>query len=364
MEKKRIWRIPWAIALLIVAAVVLIALLAARVSTCSSQREVFSYVSIDIPANMSLQVMDDGFVYYDGSSIGSVSTDAKVRWSYLIGNNADFYATRYGVAAWSDASLTIIDSSNGTTTFSGRMELDVLSARVDDKYAAVLLGPEHNSTIVIMEKGGRKVNSFTLSGETVIDYGFLSNESLLWVMSLDTSGTVPSCSLKTYKPGKDFVGYIHDNEQLIYGVVFASSYYYCVGDTYVKMFQYNKGNKDEKSQRKLVYGWNMVAVDDAPDDPMVAFVPNGQYENMQDVRMIRASLDQRVHMPFGCQSLVARGDRVYGFSTQGYVMIAAQGQDGVNAYRMPVNFDRIYGVTGDNVAVLGSGSLVYMVALP
>ena len=209
------------------------------------------------------------------------------------------------------------------------------------------------------------MNSITLTNQTVIEYGFFSNGSLLWVMSLDTSGTVPSCTVNTYRPGKERVGMIHDNEQLMYGVVFQSSYFCCAGDTYLKVYDYT-GNED-KSRRRLVYGWYMAALDNSGlDDPMMAFVPSEQYDakdGMHDLRMIRAHLDQQVRMPYGCQSLIARNNRVYGFSTEGYVMIAEQDKVDVAAYRLPMMFDKIYGVTANNVAILGSGSTIHMLNL-
>ena len=84
---------------------------------------------------------------------------------------------------------------------------------------------------------------------------------------------------------------------------------------------------------------------------------------MRDVRMIRADLAQQVRMPYGCQSLIARNDRVYGFSTGGYVCIATQGQREVKAYSLPMGFDKVYGVTADNIAVLGNGSVIYLLNL-
>lgn len=364
MDRKRNTRLPWAIALLIVVFVCIVAYLGARLISGASRKSAYEYKTIEIASNLGLEVVEDGFVYYDGSSIGSVTTDAKVKWSYLIGKNADFDATDYGVAAWSEESLTLIDSDTGTTTFSGNMDASVLSARMGERYTAVLLGPEHDSTIVLMEKGGRKVNSITLTHQTVIDYGFFSKGSLMWVMSLDSSGTVPSCTVNTYRPGKERVGMIHDNEQLMYGVVFQSSYFCCAGDTYLKVYDYT--GSEDKSRRRLVYGWYMAALDGSVDNPIMAFVPNDQYdakEGMRDVRMIRANLDQQVRMPYGAQSLVVRNNRVFGFSTEGYVMIAEQGKAEVSAYRLPLQFDKVYGVTRDSCAVLGNGNTIYLLSL-
>lgn len=365
MERNQRKRIPWAIALLIVVFTCVIAYCGVLILDRITHESAYNYKTVEIAANNGLEAVDTGFIYYDGSSISFVSTDAKMKWSYLIGSNADFDATNYGVAAWANSSLTLIDADIGTTTFSGTMESDILSANVGEKYTAVLLGPEHNSTIVLMEQGGRKVNSITLTNQTVIDYGFFSKGSLLWVMSLDSSGTVPSCTINTYRPGKEVVGSIHDNEQMMYGVVFQSSYFCCAGDTYLKVYDYTGVNED-KAQRKLVYGWYMAALDHVEDNPMMAFVPSAQFDStdgMHDVRMIRANLDQQVRMPYKCQSLFAKNDRVYGFSTEGYVMIATQGQQQVSAYSLPMLFDRVYGVTADNVAILGNGNIIYLLNL-
>ncbi len=365
MERDRSSRLPWAIALLIVVFVCVIALLAGRIIGNVTHRGAYGYRAIQLASNLGVDVVDDGFVYYDGSYIGAVTTEGRTKWTYLIGRNAGFKANANGVATWEGDSLTLIDGQSGTPSFSGAMETDVLSANIGEKYTAVLLGPEHNSTIVLMEPGGRRVNSITLTNQTVIEYGFFSGGSLLWVMSLDTSGTVPSCTVNTYRPGKEMVGSIHDKEQMVYGVVFQSSYFCCAGDTFLKIYDYT--GKEDKTRRRKVYGWYMAALDEnMPDDPLMAFVPNAQYDSqggMQDVRMIRSNMDQQVRMPYGCQSLIARGDRVYGFSTQGYVTIAALGRQAVSAYALPVLFDRVYGVTANNMAILGNGNVVYILNL-
>ena len=365
MESNRTRRLPWAIALLIVLFTVVVAVVGGRLISNATHRSSYDYKAVQLASNQGLEVVKDGFVYYDGSSIGAVTTDGKVKWSYLVGRSAEFTANDAGVAAWSGSQLMLIDIQTGTPSFSGAMDADVLSAVIGEKYTAVLLGPEHNSTIVLMEKGGRRVNSITMANQTVIEFGFLSRGSLLWVMSLDSSGTVPSTTINTYKPGKEIVGSIHDKEQLMYGVVFQSSYFCCAGETYLKVYDYT-GNED-RARRRTVYGWYMADVDEGmADDPMMAFVPNAQYDSedgIHDVRMMRANLDQQVRMPYGCQSLIARNDKVYGFSTSGYVMIATQGRRQVEAYALPMLFDTIYGVTDNGIAVLGKGTIIYMLNL-
>lgn len=365
MDRNRRRRVPWAIVLLIIVLCCALAYGGARLINRVRSATSFARTQpMQLESVQKLETVSDGFVYYDGSTIAKVGSDARNRWTYMMGAGADFSATDAGVAAWIGPKLTLIDGETGVTGYSGSMDGDVLSAHVGSEYAAVLVGPEHNSTIVLMETGGRKVDSITLNNQTVIDYGFFYNDTLFWIMTLDTNGTAPSCTVSTYRPGRRMVGSISDSEQLLYSAIFQSTQICVAGDTHLKVFTYNGTEEDEK--RKLIYGWTLAAVDDASDNPMMAFTPNGQYDStsvIRDVRMIRGGSEQIVRMPYGCAQLVAMGSRVYGFSSEGYVMIAEMGQQKVNAYQLPLYFDRVYGVTRDNVAVLGYGNTVYLVSL-
>lgn len=365
MEQNRQGRLPWAIVLLIIVLCCAIAFVGARVITGVRNESAFANVkAMQLSGVQKLQTVGDGFVYYDGDSIAKVGADGETMWNYKVGSGADFSASDAGVASWTGKKLTLIDGEKGVTGYSGNMDGEVLSAYVGSEYAAVLTGPEHNSTIVLMETGGRRVDSITLSDQTVIDYGFFYNDTLFWIMTLDTNGTAPSCTVSTYRPGRRMVGSISDSEQLLYSATFQSTQIMVMGDTHLKVFTYNGTEEEEK--RRLIYGYTLAAVDDSSDNPMMAFVPSDQYDTesmMRDVRMIRGDSERIVRMPYGCTALVAKGDRVYGFSGEGYVMIARMDRQKADAYQLPIYFDKVYGVTDNSVAVLGNGDAVYLVTL-
>lgn len=365
MESNRKARLPWAIVLLIVAFACAIAYAGAFIYTRMIDTGSFaSYRTLLLSSVQRAEAVSDGFVYYDGSTLVKVGSDAQSRWSSMVGAGVEFSATDAGVAVWNDRRLTLIDGATGVTGYSNNMDEEVLSARMGDVYTAVLLGPEHDSTIVLMESGGRKVDSITLASQTVVDYGFFYNDTLFWVMTLDTNGTVPSCTISTYRPGRRIVGQIADSEQMLYDVMFRSAQIYCAGDTYLKVYDYN--GTEQTDQRKLVYGWMLAHADDAADNPLMAFVPSGQYDGtsgMRDVRMVRGDAEQTVRMPFDCASIIAKGNRAYGFSSDGYVMIAQMGTQKVNAYRLDMQFDTVYGVADGGIAILGQGDRFYFVSL-
>ncbi len=365
MERSRTEKLPWAIVLFIMALAILIAWGVAQLSHNISQQSAFGSVKqVALNTLQDVQALKDGAVYYDGGTIAKLSSGGTTQWAYSIGSNAEISANDSGIAAWSGDSLTLIDASTGTAEFSGKMDANILSACVGSQYAAVVLEPEKNSTIVIMENGGRRVDSITLSEQTVIDYGFFNNGSLFWVMTLDTTGTAPSCILSTYKPGRRIVGQITDSEQVIYHTIFQSSQIVTAGNVYLKSYDYNC--RENTDNRTLVYGWTLADIDESTANPLMVFTPSDEYEGaseMKNVRMIRGSSDELVHMPFACEALIAKSDCVYGFSSEGYVMIARMGRQKVDAYSLNFSFDTVYGVTDDKIAILGSGNSLYFVSL-
>ena len=365
MERDRKNRLPWAIVLIILAFSCAIAYAGALIYARSSAGSDFAtYTTVHLESARKVQTVSDGFIYYDGSSVTKVNERGGVRWSYVVGANADFDACDAGIACWVGSKLTLIDAESGSPTYSGNLEGAILSAAVGREYAAALLEPEHNGTVVLMEKGGRRVDGIELSDQTVIDYGFFYHDTLFWAMSLDTNGTTPSCTVNTYNPGKRIVGSITDSEQTLYRATFQSSQISCVGDTYIRVYTYN--GSEEADRRRLVYGWTLVDTDDHSDAPLMLFTLNGEYETegaIRDVRLIRDSEEQTIRLPYGCMDVKVWNDGIYGFSRAGYVMIGRMGEQKVDAYQITLTFDTVYGMTGDGTAVLGNGNDVYLLRL-
>ena len=116
---------------------------------------------------------------------------------------------------------------------SGTLDGTILDARVGTVYAAIQMGEEQDSSILILDSSGRQVENISMDGQTVLDFGFFNNDSLLWVMTLNTDGTVPMSTITTYRPGKMLLGAVEDNQQVLYEVVFQASQIRAVGTTHI-----------------------------------------------------------------------------------------------------------------------------------
>ena len=72
-------------------------------------------------------------------------------------------------------------------------------------------------------------------------------------------------------------------------------------------------------------------------------------------------LSQHIGAP--AVACVAKGDKVYGFASDGHVMVASIDSQKVNAYQMPFYIDSVYGITDAGAAVISSGNTLYLLSL-
>ena len=180
MDKRRSAKRPWAIVLLILAICCALSYGIASLGRSISAGNALGHSEALSIANIQdLQTTASGFVYYDGSTVSAIDSAGKVNWSYIVGANAGFEATDYGVAAWVGNTVTLIDGKSGSTTYNGTMADNVIGAHIGSKYTAILIGEEGNSTIVLMDNGGKQINQIVLEDVLVIKYGFFSDGSLL-----------------------------------------------------------------------------------------------------------------------------------------------------------------------------------------
>lgn len=363
--EKRAARTSWPVVLLIVLACTGFAVLLSYLITGAGVTQVGAAVPLGLRASLDVNVLDDGVIYYDGAMIGALDANGNLKWNYSAGINAKYDVSQDGVATWTDTSLSFIESGTGATMYSGATTMPVLSATVGSRYAAAMLGTEETSAqLLIYELTGRQIDQIDLAGQIVMDFGFFSNGALLWVMTMDTSGSVPMSIITTYQPGRQTLGSVREIEEVVYRTLFQASQLRAVGTTYIKTYDY--AGSEITSERKLVYGWYMEAVEENVSDPLMALVPVAQSDAMaqiSDVKLIQGSTERLLRMPFPCDAIFCRAGTLYGFSDSA-VMICRAGETRARAYQLPIVVDGVVGVTSANTAIVESAGELYTIALP
>lgn len=363
MEKKKRGA-SWVGALVVVAVLCVGAFFVARNIAGSRSSQLRTATLTPAYSGQTVRTLGDGIIYYDNASLHALDSSGKQIWSYAAGSNAGFSVGSGGVATWTGSILSILGADQGQSLFSGTLDGTILDARVGTVYAAIQMGEEQDSSILILDSSGRQVENISMDGQTVLDFGFFNNDSLLWVMTLNTDGTVPMSTITTYRPGKMLLGAVEDNQQVLYEVVFQASQIRAVGTTHIKDYDYY--GKEITDNRILVYGWYLMSIDEDAANPLMAFVPIGQSDGIagiSDVRMIRGQIDQSVHLPYPASWVLAVEDAIYALTNQ-YVMVCHMGESVPTTYVLPIYVDGVLGITDNKTCVATSGGYVYLIPLP
>lgn len=360
-------RNSWIVALAITLAAVLAASGIALLAHNLTASHAGDFTPLPLSSVSYIETVGNSVVVYDGSALSRYSSKGGDMWGETmpIGANYSMEANAYGIVLWKSNSFSVLGLANHDNLYSGNVESNILSARLGSRYLAVLYGEDDDSIARITDVDGHVYDEIEFESQVVLDYGFFSDGSLFWAMSVDTSGTVPTCTVTTYRPSrKSMSGSISDAEQVIYHAQFESDNICLVGEDYIKRYDYT-GSENE-SLRTLVYGWYLMGTASGTKDPLMVFAPTTQVTNtpsVSDVRLINGSMDTLIRMPFACRSLILKGSRLYGFSDS-YVMMVDEGETQAAAYALPMTIDAVAGVTDDHVAVVSSNGIYYLVTLP
>lgn len=365
VEKIETNGLEWRAALLITALITAVSILLAKGLTGLGRSPAGSMTLLPCSARQTIEPLGDGVVYGDATHLHALNASGRQKWNYMVGADFNFDAGEDGVAAWVGSSIALLDAETGASLFSGVLDERVISATMGANYAAALIGEdEQNSTLIVMEHDGGEIDRISLPNLTVLEYGFFNNGNMLWIMSLDTEGTVPMSQLTTYRPGRMLSGKITDSDQVLYEVMFESPNMYTIGTTYAKVYDYT--GVEDATRRMLVYGWYLMDTGGSGSEALMAFVPMAQvgtHVSVSDVRLISGDADRTIRMPFPCHSLQIRNGKVYGFSDQ-YVMSCGIGDAKPSVVQLPVYCDDMLGITMNNEAIIVSGDSVYLVTLP
>lgn len=364
MKESETKGLSWPVALLVTGMICLMAFLMARMFATSDTHILERATLLPCTASQSIQVLGKGVIYSDGTSLRALNASGRQIWSYVVGANCGYAVGDGGVAGWSDDLLVALNASSGEVMFSASLAQPVLSATTGAQYTAALVGEESDATLIVIENSGREIDRIALPDITVLDYGFFNSGNMLWVMSLDTNGTVPMSQVTTYRPGRMQAGSITDSEQVVYEVMFDTPRVSAVGTTYIRVYDY--AGTENAAQRKLIYGWYLMDSTNTQDGGLMAFVPMteiGTKAEINDIRLIRGDTDRTIRMPFTCFDIAVHGSSVYGFSSQ-YVMIHDLNAARAETYQLPFPCDGLIGVTAGKSVALVSGDSVYLVSLP
>lgn len=312
----------------------------------------------------------DSVIFYDGTTLHCVAATGGNEWSYQIGTNADYDATEKRIVAWSGNDLYILNS-RGRLIYNNKMSDAIQFASAGDEYVAVFVGNSDNGVVSVINSSGQIVDNIPVSNQTLLDIGFFMSTTtssaqpteLMWMLGLNTTGTVISTELQTYQPGKLSTGKSSLGEHIAYSIYDENGNLNIVTTRQILHYSYRAL---EASSPTLIYGYTVEDVQQSGKTLYQLLVPaqeQSEGTSINNVRLMYGSVDRVLHLPGTCIAAKLGTKSVYGFSTNA-VYACRFGETTFRAYAMPINVTAVLGMMTDNRAVVASGSEIYVVELP
>ena len=325
-----------------------------------------------IGATLSQNVMPfgDSVIFYDGTTLHCVAATGGNEWSYQIGTNADYDATQQRIVAWSGNDLYILNS-RGRLIYNNKMSDSIQFASAGDEYVAVFVGEADNGVISVIDSSGQIVDNITITNQTLLDIGFFMSTTsssaqeteLMWVLGLDTTGTVISTELQTFQPGRLSTGSSSLGEHIAYRIYDQDGVLHVVTTRQILHYNYRVL---EASSPTLIYGYTVEDVLTSGGTLYQLLVPaqdQDEGSGLNNVRLMYGNVDRVLHLPSPCIAAALGTRSVYGFASNA-VYACRFGETTFNAYALPINITAVLGMISENRAVVASGSEIYVVELP
>lgn len=365
MQRKKKNLSPVVVLVAAIAVVVLIVVLVLSVGSSSSTETTGRAVRLGALSTQKVTPFGEDILYYDGTMLQCVSDSGSTRWNFQVGANAGFSAGPGRVVAWSANQIYALNDK-GQNTYNNKMAGEIQFARIGSQYVAAFVGTSDTGTVYVIDKDGSSVDAISFTDQTLLDMGFftMSDGEYLWIMGIDTSGTVISTFLQTYQPGRLVLGNATLGEQLVYKIYYTDKLY-VVDTRKIRAYDY-RITRDTNTDDVLIYGWYMQDIRKVGKHTYQLFVPAPASDgslNAASLRLMWGTNDRVLHLPADCIGAYLGSKSVYAFSGT-HVYSCRYGEQVFTAYTMPVQITKVLGMLQNDKVIVASGSDTYVISLP
>jgi len=345
-------------------AVLILGITGVRSLTSSSSKP----VRINANPTDTIRAFGEDLIYYNGTTLYCVSNSGDTKWTFQLGMNGDFYASGEHVVAWAGNQVYVINEK-GQSSYNDRMSDQVRFARIGDAYVSVCIGEEMDSSVLVMDHHGTRLESLEMSGVYVMDMGFFSSgEKLMWIYSLDVAGQVPISNLATYEPGRMSTGAVELNDTIIYDIYEHDDYLMVCDMSKITVYNY-KCVEQKDIASVLTYGWQVC--DTRPVGrttyslltPLQSATASSETASFAEIRLVSNYSTQSMRLLSDCFAAGLTNKGVYGFGDN-VIYYAPFGSKQFETHYLTYQITDLICMLDSGRAVLASGNDVFILKLP
>ena len=324
-------------------------------------------VRINASPSDNIQALGANVLYYDGMTLHCVSNQGNTRWQFTLGAGANYRVGGDKVIAWTGQQVYVLDK-NGVCSFNDRMTSEVLFGSIGASYIAVALtgSSETEASLLVMDHNGERLETLAISDLYLMDAGFFStNDSLMWVLSLDVAGNAPISNLATYEPGRMSTGALELSDQLVYRVYSHNNNLMLVDTSTIGVYNYKCVEQTDIGSI-LVYGWLMSDLRAEKRNTYALFEPmpdSGASSAFSELRLITNYSSKSLRLLSPCFASGLGDSGVYGFG-ENVIYYCPYGEKTFSAKYLTFRLTDFYCMLEGNRGVFATGNDVFILKLP
>ena len=319
-----------------------------------------------------IQITQDRVLFYDGAVLHCVSASGSAEWSYQIGANAAYSVNGDRIAAWSGNDVYIMND-RGRLTYNNRMEDSVQFASAGEEFAAVFTGETDSGIVTVINSDGQTVDKIEINNQTLLNIGFFRaatsasgtrKAEIMWILGINTTGTVIETELQTYQPGRLSIGRTNLGEHLAYRVFDDGNGNLNVVNT--REIQHYNYRGVSIGDSTLIYGYIAQDVKWAGSRLMTLLLPESDIERgmrIGSVRFLSGTRDRMLRLPGDCLDARLGTRCIYAFGNR--EVYACRFDDTTfTPFSVPITITGVVGMLSGNRAVVTSENDIYVIEMP
>lgn len=262
---------------------------------------------------------EKGMLYKAGNQLVLMDFKGETLWVLPVDSaDENFVASEAMISSFGerDAQFFTYDK---TQLFAASLDDDITSVRCGNGMAGILTrGEDENgrdySYIYIYDLNGETVGEIDVSERQIIDFGIYGDSDILWTLSLDTSGALPTTYILTYKMDGTMTNTIEMNTQILEKVYITSDSIYASGTNSLTAYSYF----GEKNGDTLIYGWQPYDVSIQGSDIKMLYKTRSNGEDIDTIssaKLINADLSEvLIYFPQEIFSAMITQNGIYAFA--------------------------------------------------
>lgn len=307
----------------------------------------------------AVSAYDDGVLCVDDKQLVCSDAQGNTLWQINLPLSG-MQASRRGdyTIAWGGSTVCIIDSA-GIMQDVKELSGEVLLGRMGNKQYACVTVEESQHRLHVYNLDGSELDEERFPDKTVLGADYYG-ETLdqLWVLSVDSHGTLPVTRVNTYQPGKKTTGGVSAVDEVGYRVQVLNKRIYYVGSQHIYVWEQSGDVVSELS----VYGWNLQDMLVTSQGVSYLLAPSTPYgQPIGALWYISADGTQNtISLPAGCTQAIIGEKSLLAITADGFYSMTTNGNT-VRSHKLPFQVESVAAVIEGKAFVVRSGHTLYLV---